>query len=304
MLCCHAVFPQEDRFSVKVGIGTPGNQTAVFPEVSETMRVHGAPAYRIETGYTFPRHITVEAYIAYADVSYITGQSHDVDDQGRLETKASWLSTDAWHYGAKVGYHPLADWLERRRADGQISVAHFSDILRCMLLSVYGGLWLDACTLLTGKLPEMLFKYDFFVYQRDPSEPYKKYWESTFAYYWGWDKDFRVKILIGIMYAKAGSRVISDITAMLYAFWKSHDAAPDYFFFQILFDIYVGTHRELNCQVYNDCIPHMLRQAVNEEYPFLSVKEILERTTVHSLNYKNPKAADNLKALLGTYIEG
>ena len=116
MLCCHAAFPQEDRFSVKVGIGTPGNQTAVFPEISETMRVHGAPAYRIETGHTFPRHITVEAYIAYADVSYITGQSHDVDDQGRLETKASWLSTDAWHYGAKVGYHPLADWLERRDA--------------------------------------------------------------------------------------------------------------------------------------------------------------------------------------------
>ena len=114
--CCHAAFPQEERFSVKVGIGTPGNQTAVFPEVSETMRVHGAPAYRIETGYTFPQHITVEAYIAYADVSYITGQSHDVDNQGRLETKASWLSTDAWHYGAKVGYHPLADWLERRDA--------------------------------------------------------------------------------------------------------------------------------------------------------------------------------------------
>ena len=201
-------------------------------------------------------------------------------------------------------YIEIPDWLERRRADGQISVAHFSDILRCMLLSVYGGLWLDACTLLTGKLPGMLFKYDFFVYQRDPSEPYQKYWESTFAYYWGWDKDFRVKILIGIMYAKAGSRVISDITAMLCAFWKSHDAAPDYFFFQILFDIYIGTHRELNCPVYNDCIPHMLRQAVNEEYPFLSVKEILERTTVHSLNYKNPKAADNLKALLGTYIEG
>lgn len=91
-------------------------------------------------------------------------------------------------------YVEIPDWLEKRRASGQISVAHFSDILRCMLLATYGGLWLDACTLLTGKLPEMLFKYDFFVYQRDPSEPHKKYWESTFAYYWGWDKDFREDI--------------------------------------------------------------------------------------------------------------
>ena len=195
-------------------------------------------------------------------------------------------------------YVEIPDWLEKRRASGQISVAHFSDILRCMLLATYGGLWLDACTLLTGKLPEMLFKYDFFVYQRDPSEPHKKYWENTFAYYWGWDKDFRVNILIGIMYAKAESKVILDITAMLCAFWKSHDKAPDYFFFQILFDLYIEKNRDLNCPVYNDCVPHMLRQAINEEYPYLSVCEILEKTSVHSLNYKNPRAAGRLLELL------
>lgn len=116
--CCHAAFSQEERFAVKVGIGTPGNQTAVFPEISETMRVmrmHGAPAYRIETGYTFPRHITVEAYVAYADVLCITEQSYEVDDQG-MKTKAGWLSTEAYYYGAKVGYHPLAGWLESRDA--------------------------------------------------------------------------------------------------------------------------------------------------------------------------------------------
>ena len=197
-------------------------------------------------------------------------------------------------------YVEIPDWLEKRRASGQISVAHFSDILRCMLLATYGGLWLDACTLLTGKLPEMLFKYDFFVYQRDPSEPHKKYWENTFAYYWGWDKNFRVKILIGIMYAKAGSKVISDITAMLCVFWKSHDKAPDYFFFMILFDLYIEKNKELNCPIYNDCVPHMLRQVISGEYPYLNVKEILETTSVHSLNNKNPKAADKLKQLLNS----
>lgn len=200
-------------------------------------------------------------------------------------------------------YVEIPDWLEKRRESGQISVAHFSDILRCMLLATYGGLWLDACTLLTGSLPEYLFKYNFFAYQRDPSEPHKKYWESTFAYYWGWDKGFMVNILIGIMGAKAGGRVISDITTMLYAFWKEHDAAPDYFFFQILFDLYIKRHKELNCPIYNDCVPHMLRQVISGEYPYLNVKEILGTTSVHSLNNKNPKAADNLKVLLGTYIE-
>lgn len=193
-------------------------------------------------------------------------------------------------------YTEIPNWLKERKR--QMSAAHFSDILRCMLLSAYGGLWLDASTLLTGKLPNILFKYDFFAYQRDPSEPHKKYWENSFAYYWGWDKNFRVNILIGIMYAKAGNRVISDLVTMLCAFWKYHDKVPDYFFFQILFDIYIKKNQEKNCPIFNDCVPHMLRQVINAEYPYLSVHEILEKTSIHSLNYKNPKAVDNLRTLL------
>lgn len=195
-----------------------------------------------------------------------------------------------------ASYIEIPDWLRERKQ--QMSAAHFSDLLRCMLLSVYGGLWLDAATLLTGRLPDMLFRYDFFAYQRDFAEPHKKYWENSFAYYWGWDKNFRVNILIGIMYAKAGSQVISDLVTMLCAFWKYHDKVPDYFFFQILFDIYIKKNQEKNCPIFNDCVPHMLRQVINAEYPYLSVHEILEKTSIHSLNYKNPKAADNLRTLL------
>lgn len=193
-------------------------------------------------------------------------------------------------------YIEFPDWLKRRKR--QITVTQFSDILRCMLLSVYGGLWLDACTLLTGKLPNMLFRYDFFAYQRDFSELYKSYWESTFAFYWGWNENFMVNILAGIMGAKPNSKVVSDMTAMQCAFWKKNDTAPDYFFFQILFDLYIKKHKELNCPIYNDCVPHMLRQVINGSYPYMSVPEILNTTTIHSLNYKNPNALSKLHALL------
>ena len=47
----------------------------------------------------------------------------------------------------------------------------------------------------------------------------------------------------------------------------------------------------------------MLRQVINAEYPYLSVHEILEKTSIHSLNYKNPKAADNLRTLLADIRE-
>lgn len=195
-------------------------------------------------------------------------------------------------------YIEFPNWLKERVHDKIISLAHFSDILRCMLLSTYGGLWLDACTLLTGRLPGVLFQHDFFAYQRDFTEVHKKYWEHTFAYYWCWDKNFRVNMLAGIMYAKRGNKILSDIVAMFFDYWQRNDKMPDYFFFQILFDIYINRHKELNCPIYNDCVPHMLRQVINGGYPYMSVQEILNTTTVHSLNYKNPKAVSDLLTLL------
>ena len=75
-----------------------------------------------------------------------------------------------------------------------MSKAHFSDLLRCILLSLYGGLWFDASVFLTGDIPSYIFKSDFFMYRRDNSEEYKEYWENTFSYYWGYSPDFLVNL--------------------------------------------------------------------------------------------------------------
>lgn len=140
----------------------------------------------------------------------------------------------------------------------------------------------------------------FFMYQRDSREPYKKYWENSFAYYFGYYKGFRVNVLNGIMCAGTDNEVIKDLCTMLLSFWKTHNQVPDYFFFQILFDLYIKSCPEKNCNIVNDCIPHMLRQIVNAQYPYMSVGEVMEKTSVHSLNYKNPNAAKRLKELLNS----
>ena len=44
------------------------------------------------------------------------------------------------------------------------SKAHFSDILRLMLLKAYGGIWMDASIFLTGPIPENIASCDFFVF--------------------------------------------------------------------------------------------------------------------------------------------
>lgn len=179
-----------------------------------------------------------------------------------------------------------------------MSAAHYSDVLRLLLLSTYGGLWLDTAMLLTGKLPEYILNEDFFMYQRDKNEPHKDYWENSFAYYFGWNIGFRVNVLNGIIYSKPNGKVVTDLCSMMLFYWKHHKRAVDYFFFQIMTDLYLKKNPDINCTVVNDCIPHLLRQKINADYPYLTVDEILRKTTLHSLSRKAPGCLERLKDIL------
>lgn len=197
-------------------------------------------------------------------------------------------------------YIEIPGWLSQKKAI--ISKAHFADLLRCVLLSKYGGLWLDASVFLTGDIPSYILNSVFFMYRRDDSEKYKEYWQDTFAYYWGWSPNFMVKTLIGIMYAKKGNKTIADFASILLNFWKKYDTAPDYFFFQILIEAYLKKYPESVLTSISDTIPHLLRQYINENpAPNYSFSDILQKTTVHSLNYKNDVACKNLLALFPEY---
>lgn len=197
-------------------------------------------------------------------------------------------------------YVDFPKWLEEKMQI--ISKAHFSDLLRCVILTLYGGLWLDAAVFLSGNIPNYIIKDDFFMYRRDEREMYKDFWENTFAYYFGYSSEFSVKSLIGIMYAKKGQKIISDFAAMLLTFWKKNDHSPDYFFFQILIEEYFKKNPELLPRIVNDTTPHLLRQYINENpAPNYSIADILQKTTIHSLNYKSNVACKNLLSLFPEY---
>ena len=193
----------------------------------------------------------------------------------------------------------LPDFIQKKR--DQFGIAHFSDLLRTILLAVYGGLWLDACTLLTGDLPKYLFKEEFFVDRRDLTEKHKTYWENSFIYYWGWKKRFKVRVLVGIMFAQRDSSVIRDISNIMLRLWERFDSMPDYFAFSIIIGEYFKRHPQKEISLVSDTIPHILRQHINGMYLYQSVKETLDLTTIHSLNYKNEFAEGHLRKLLLIY---
>lgn len=164
------------------------------------------------------------------------------------------------------------------------SVAHFSDLLRLMLLKAYGGIWLDATIFLSGPIPAPYAEQDLFFFRRDPAEPHYKYWRNTYAYYFGWAKGFRVNMLNSILFAKPGNKAVADLCDMLLLWWKTHDQIPDYFFFQILFDAY---GYPIDMPLVSDTLPHYLQQSVNDpSFALMPHEEILSTIPLHKLTYK------------------
>ena len=179
-------------------------------------------------------------------------------------------------------YLDLPDFVQQKRA--VYSRAFFSDLLRLMLLKTYGGVWLDATIFLSKPLPEEYLDYPFFVFRRDPEEPNQHYWRNTYAYYFGWAKGFRVNMLSSIMYSKKGSLTASDLCNYLLLWWKEHSDLPDYFFLQILFDVYQGKE---SYPLVSDTLPHCLQQSINDPgFNLMTREDILKTIPVHKLTYK------------------
>ncbi len=184
-------------------------------------------------------------------------------------------------------YIGLPPFLLQKKA--QMSRAHFSDVLRLCLLYLYGGLWLDASVYLTGPIPDYVFAEDFFAFQRDAEEPNKEYWKHVYAYYFGWADGFRVNVLNSVLQSRKGAKAISSLCGVMLFFWRQFDEAPDYFFFQIMFDVMVhGCLKNDNCIVRGDCKIHYLQQLINDPNFKLATKsQILEMTPIHKMTYKN-----------------
>lgn len=180
-------------------------------------------------------------------------------------------------------YLDIPDFVEKKRS--HFSIAHFSDLLRLMLLQAYGGIWIDATILLLDSIPVEYTCCDLFVFRRDPKEPDYRYWRNTYAYYFGWAKGFRVNMLNSFFVAKKGNRTVSELCDLLLLWWQEHDSVPDYFFFQILFDTY-------NCQetfpLISDTLPHYLQQSINDP-KFLSIlqKRGSKYSPVQKMTYKD-----------------
>lgn len=193
-------------------------------------------------------------------------------------------------------YIDIPDFILDKYHNGVMGATHFTDLVRVSLLSAYGGVWLDATILLTASLWNQLDGGSWFAYQRDDNQVDKRLWRRTYAYYFGWHKDFRVRMLSSVIFAQKGARVMNDWANLLIYYWKTQDSIIDYFFFQIMMNQYLQRYPERNCHIVSDCLPNMLQCYFTGSYTKYSVKEILEKCSIHKLSYKT-MTVEQLKLL-------
>lgn len=169
-------------------------------------------------------------------------------------------------------YVQLPAHIKEKREKGLISNAHFSDVLRTELLCRYGGLWLDATVLCTGKgLPDYIRDNDLFVYQIVNLGKTK---QSIISSNW-------------LIYAKKENPILMAVREMLYQYWMEHNKEENYFIWHILFAIACSAFETQwnNVPVYTNQAPHVLQFEFDKQFDMTRWKQIEAMSDFHKLNH-------------------
>ena len=180
-------------------------------------------------------------------------------------------------------YIDLPDFMWQKRG-GAFSATLFSDVVRLVLLYVYGGIWVDATIIFSSPLPKELLEQDFFLFHRDIGNSNKAYWERVNKDYFCWDKEHKVNSLNSFIIAKPQHIVTETLLQLLLNYWKTQEHVPCYYIFQILFDQMMKY--DLDNQrllIRDDTFPHELVMKLWSDYNAEEINDLFSRCSVHKL---------------------
>lgn len=204
-------------------------------------------------------------------------------------------------------YLALPDFVYQKMANSAaFRRVFFSDLLRLSLLYHYGGGWLDATVLLSQPLDDRFLQSPYFMYQRSMQAEHKRYWMKSYAAYWGWASDFRVRVLNAIFFASKEANenlkysMIEDLYKLMLHYWQTEDQIVDYFFFQVLYDVlYREEGRYLGqCvpDLQDDTLPHLLHNYINGAgASWIDLDKVFDQCGIHKLTYFTPEEMMKLK---------
>lgn len=115
-------------------------------------------------------------------------------------------------------YIQVPEYIYKKYQKGIISRAHYSDVLRCMVLKEYGGMWIDSTVFLTAPLDEKIFELPFWTVKN--SQPLV----SNF--------DWSMYIMGGV-----NTLIFDVLSDLLDKYWDKYNVEIDYLFLDYLMDL-------------------------------------------------------------------
>lgn len=175
-------------------------------------------------------------------------------------------------------YVSLPQYIEEKRIKGQITLTHYSDIVRFHLLNKFGGIWIDATYFAFGKIDKKIFNSGLYTIVNP--HPNEKKNNDYIWYDWAgnWIKLPENSIL---------GQFIEE--SFLY-YWKNYDYLIEYYFIdhliRIAYDEIDGVKEAVLECGYNNISTHSLLPLLNVKADMTAFNELVEDTTFFKLSTK------------------
>lgn len=168
-------------------------------------------------------------------------------------------------------YLCLPDDIIKKYKNGNISDAALSDLIRFSLLEHFGGTWLDATVLLTGKIPSYILESDFFVF-RDGLGLIEN---PALLSCW-------------LLHSKAHNDIIRMTRNVAFAYWRKEKYVVEYLFIYIILQIvYEQNEKVAGWFPYaNSDYCHQYLNHLNDTFSTQLLKHITDLSSIHKMSYK------------------
>ena len=166
-----------------------------------------------------------------------------------------------------------------RFEQGEMSLTHLSDVLRCALLRRHGGLWLDATVYMTGPLDGAVLTADFYTV-RKTTYPQNK----------------RALIPAGrwacyVLRCRPGDPLTGFLAAAYEIYWKKFAGVTDYYLLDEMIDaayrLVPSVKQMMDGVPLNNERVFDLYNMRNEAYLPERVEKVLQSNHLHKLSYKD-----------------
>ena len=165
------------------------------------------------------------------------------------------------------------DYIVKKRKEGRISAAHYSDLLRVELLCRYGGIWIDSTVLCTSEsIPLYVENSDFFLFKKldlinlDDDPIICSSWFTS---------------------SVSNNKILLLTRKLLWYYWKKNSFLEDYFLFHIFLALSARRYKEIwnVIPLYNNQSPHELFLQLEDKFDENNWHRIISKSDFHKLSH-------------------